>query len=1069
MNYMRRKLVVFFFLACTLFIDCFAQPSQSAVIDRINTKDLSNSFVSALFQDQRGYLWVGTIAGLNRYNGYDFTKYRSIGKDTTSLSNPAISCIQQLDADKILVGTRNGLNVYSYTNNKFSRVKLDTKANNYKKKQNIYSIATSESGVKAIGTADGILLYNNAKNILEIIPYGETQTFLEGWTIQCMCFDRLGNLWAAGKKMNEGNLLSRIFKCNITKRKIMEITAFTGGSSGHVGISEDYLGNIWVAVDDGLVNINPATLSQVYYKAPDNFYSNVSYTHAKDNTIWQCFWSFGLTSFDIDKKEFKVYKNDPDNEKSLMSNKCWALFKDENDILWIGSDIGLQKLTSSRPNMEIIKRNYQNQKTSLIGNRISAVLPSEKHNHLSFVGVDGEGFAVYDRLNKTAVNFGPRALNKNEERFVNEFFEDSDGSVYVAGQYHFHKISFTNNIPWVKSYLKLQEHYSGSIIADPINQNILWIAGIGEVFSFNKITQQFEFIKEPGGITGLINTGFNYKGTLHFTYFNGLIRFNTETKKAEALSVPDAGNLSNALVVGDSIVYLTSQYLGLIKYYPETGKHEIVYRQGDQLFPEITSLVYYKNFIWMATSNGLLRWNPATKEYSEITVDDGLPSQTVHNISMLEGYLYIATQNGLVIFNPDFQVSHFNIPKIEITSIQGTGNKFFQENILNKGTIKLDEDQNSFQVNFTLFDFNMPEKNSFKFRMTPMDVEWRSVGNRHAVYFNDLAPGTYVFELMGANADNTWCAEPYTVTIKIVPPFYKSNWFLYSCIAFVIISGIVFVLLRFRSNERKQKRLEEIISQRTAEIQEKRAELMDSITYAERIQKAIFVGEDVLQANVPQSFILYKPKDKVSGDFYWIGKYKDLLIIFAGDCTGHGVPGAMLSIVGTSLLNKIVYEENTYLPGEILTRLNYLFYNQLSLKETNIRDGMDASLITLNVINKNAYFSAAKNDGCYILDNKLIELKAQRSSIGENDKTVFKTETIPYVPGRNFYLFSDGVKDQFGGPKQKKLSSKRFKQILVKASSLPFDEQQPFIAELVNSWKAGLPQTDDIMVIGLTF
>jgi serine phosphatase RsbU (regulator of sigma subunit) len=836
-----------------------------------------------------------------------------------------------------------------------------------------------------------------------------------------------------------------------------------------VGISEDYLGNIWVSVDDGLVNINPSTLAQTYYKAPENFYSNISYTHTKDNMIWQCFWSFGLTSFDIDKKEYKVYKNDPDNEKSLMSNKCWALFKDENDILWIGSDIGLQKLTNSRPNMEIIKRNYQNAKTSFLGNRISVVLPSQKHNNISFVGVDGEGFSVYDRNNKIAVNFGPGAVTKNEERFVNQFYEDTSGAVYVAGQYHFHKISFTNNIPWVKSFLNLQEHYSGSITPDPVNKDLLWITGIGEVFSFNKVTQQFDFVKEPGGITTLLNTGFNYKGKLHFTFSNGIIRFNSETKKSEVVSIPDAGSLSNALVVGDSVVYLTSQYLGLIKYYPEKGTHAVLYKQPDQLFPEINAMVYYRNFIWMATGNGLLKWNPTNNEYAEITADDGLPSETIHNINILEGYLYIATQNGLVIFNPDFQVSHFNIPKIEITSLAGTGNNFYQENIVNNTEIILNEDQNSFQISFTLFDFNMPEKNSFKFKMSPMDKDWRSIGNRHVVYFNDLPPGTYVFELMGANADNTWCAEPSVVTIKIVPPFYKAKWFFYTCISCVILLGIIFVLLRFRSNERKQKRLEEIISLRTAEIQEKRAELMDSITYAERIQKAIFVGEDVLQANIPQSFILYKPKDKVSGDFYWIGKYKDLLIIFAGDCTGHGVPGAMLSIVGTSLLNKIVYEENTYLPGEILTRLNYLFYNQLSLKETNIRDGMDASLITINLINKNAYFSGAKNDGCYIVDGELCDLKAQRSSIGENDKTVFTTETIPYSTPKHFYLFSDGVKDQFGGPKQKKLSSKRFKQILVKASSLPFEEQQPFISELVNSWKAGLPQTDDIMVIGLTF
>lgn len=1065
---MRFKTVLLLLLGHILFIKSTAQPAaQSAVIDKIETKELSNSFISALFQDQKGYLWVGTLAGLNRYDGYDFTKFRSSSDDTTTLSNPAITCMQQLEPGKVMIGTRGGLNIYNYATNKFSRVKINEKLPNVKKKQNIYSMVVTPSACLA-GTADGILSFNAAKNQLEPISNGK-QTFLEGWTIQCLCVDRLGNLWAGAKKMESGNLISRIFKCNIKNKSIVEINASRGGSNGHVGISEDYLGNIWVAVDDGLVYINPSTLAQTYYKAPEGFYSNVSYTHTKDNTIWQCYWSFGLTAFDIDKKEFKIYRNDPDNEKSLMSNKCWALFKDENDILWIGTDIGLQKLTSSRPNMAIVKRNYQSPGNSFLANRISAVLPSQAHNNLAFVGIDGEGFAVYDRLNKVSVNFGPNAFTKNDERFVNQFWEDANGDVYIAGQHHFHKLSFNGNTPWVKSYFAAQEHYCANIIQDPFNSNLIWIGGIGEVFSYNKLTQQFDFIREPAGVGSLFNASFTFKKMLYFTHAGGLLKFNPATKKSDLIKIKDAGSISHALVLDDSTVLLSSQYQGLIKYHPHTDKYEIVYRQTDQIFPEINSIVFYRDFVWLATGHGLIRWHPKTGEYSEITTDDGLPSETVHQLNVLEGYFYIATQDGLVIFNPDYQVSHFNIPKIEITSINGIGNPFLQQNISNNDEIILEEDQNSFQVNFTLFDFNMPEKNSYKFKMLPLDRDWKSVGSRHSVYFNDLLPGTYEFQLMGANADNTWCAEPFKVTIKIVPPFYKSNWFYYFSVTLAIVLAALFIILRFQSNKRKQKRLEEIISQRTAEIQEKRAELMDSITYAERIQKAIFVGEEILPQHVRGSFILYKPKDKVSGDFYWIGRYKDLLIVFAGDCTGHGVPGAMLSIVGTSLLNKIVYEENTYLPGEILTRLNYLFYNQMSLKETNIRDGMDASLLTINLVNKTCYFSGAKNDGCYVENSVVTDLKAQRSSIGEHENTEFLTQTVEYVSGRNFYLFSDGVKDQFGGPKQKKLSSKRFKQILVKASSMSMEEQQHFIRDTVNSWKAGLPQTDDIMVIGLTF
>jgi len=1063
---MRLKTVLLV-LYLVLFAQIYGQTSQSAVIDRINTKELNNSFVSALFEDKKGYLWVGTIAGLNRYDGYEFTKFRSIQKDSGTLSNPAISCIQQLDNDRIIVGTRNGLNIYSYKTNKFTRVALEPGLKNPEKKQNIYSIVLSESGGNIIGTADGLLSFDANSNTLKTIPHNNSN-FLSDWVIQSLCFDRLGNLWAGAKRMDEkGNLLPRVFKCNINKRKITEITAYQGGSSGHIGISEDYLGNIWVAGDDGLININPATLAQTFYKAPENFYSNISYTHTKDNTIWQCYWSFGLTAFDIDKKEFKIYRNDPENPKSLMSNKCWALYKDVNDILWIGTDIGLQKLTSSRPDMQTITRNYQNSNNTFPVNRISAVLPSNTRNNIVYVGTDGEGFSIYDRQNKTSINFGPNVNNKTDERFVNKFYEDEKGNVYIAGQYHFHKISWTGNTPFVKSFFSGQEHFCATIVPDPANKNMLWIGGKNELIGFDTQTQQFTFLKDDEYPKGIFNSGFVFNKQIYFTSFNEIICLNTTTKKTESIKIADVGNMNNSIILNDSTVLISSQFLGLIKFYPKTSAYEVVYRNNDQLFPEIKNLLYYKNFVWLATNNGLIKWSPVTKEYSEITADDGLPSETINHVDVLEGYLFIATQAGLVIFNPDFQVSHFNIPNVEITSIKGSGNNFLKENIINGSEIILKEDENSFQVSFTVFDFNMPEKNSYKFKLLPQDKEWTNIGNRHTVYFNDLSPGTYVFELMGANADNIWCAEPYRVTIKIVPPFYKSRWFYFLSIGLVLLGSVLFVIFRFRSNQLRQKRLEEIISHRTAEIREKRAELLDSISYAERIQKAIFVGEDILTANLKESFILYKPKDKISGDFYWIGRYKDHLIVFAGDCTGHGVPGAMLSIVGTSLLNKIVFEENIYLAGEILTRLNNLFYNQMNLKESNIRDGMDASVITLNLTDKTVYYSGAKNDACYINNEIVFDLKAERHSIGENNNVKFATHILPYEPNRCFYLFSDGVKDQFGGPKQKKLSSKRFKQVLLKAASLPVNEQQQYILDFVNDWKAGLPQTDDILVIGL--
>ncbi len=1064
--YKKLLLVVYVFL----FFKLRAQTTQNVIIDKIDSRSLSNSFISALFQDQKGYLWVGTHAGLNKYNGYDFEKYRCLVNDSKSLSNPVINCMHQLTINKILIGTQKGLNIYNYYTNTFKRVKIDTLSKNSTLKNNITSIATSQKGEKYIGTEDGVYLFNEVKNNLQEIKNGSSY-LLQGCTVQCMFVDRLGMLWVGVKKIKNGNVISEVYKCNVNKHTVTKIKGLHGGTNGFLGISEDYMGNIWLGVDNGLVCINTSNLKHTKYKAPNNFYSSISYTHSKDNTIWQCYWSFGLTAFDIDKKEFKIYKNDPDNPKSLISNKCWALYKDDNGILWIGSDVGLQKLTNRKPNLQIINRNRQSPQNAFLNNIITCAIPSKVHNNLIYVSLDGEGFSVYNQLTKTTLNFGPNAKKKNDERFVNQFFEDDSSNVYIGGQNLFQKLTLTKNKTYtIKSYYNFQEHYVANITNNPANPQHLVMGGIGEIIIFDKLTEKLKYIHHPLGIKKLFTSNFSINNYIYFTYSGGLLRFNAKyyTEKTD-IKLPNIGDISNALPLGDSLVLLTSKQLGLLKFYPKTNKYTLVYKAKNEYFKEIKSLAIYKNCLWMATDNGLMKWNYKSNEVTEITTYDGLPSDIIHQLSFLEGYFYLATQEGLVIFNPDYLVSDFNLPKIDVIKLEVLGNSYSVRNLHSGQVVELKENQNSFKIDFTVLDFNLPEKNRFKFRFFPYETEWQQPLGNNFVIYNDLQAGTYKFELMGANANQTWCEKPFVLTIKVIPPVYKAEWFSYLVIIILIVIALLIITLRVRATRSNRARLERIIKQRTEEINQQRAELMDSISYAERIQRAIFVGQDTLKANLQNSFIYYKPKDKVSGDFFWVGKYKDMLIIFAGDCTGHGVPGAMLSIIGTSLLNKIVYEENLYLPGEILTRLNHLFYHQLNLKEDNIRDGMDASIITLNLVDSNAYFSGAKNDAIYIVNNTLVDLKAHRLSIGENDSSEFKTSFVPLEPDRLFYLFSDGIKDQFGGARQKKFTVARFKQTLLQVSDMSFEKQLDIMENIVNTWQGVLPQTDDIMVIGFKF
>ena len=422
------------FLFMQISLQLLSQNAESIIIDKIESGQLSNRFISALFQDKKGYLWLGTIGGLNKYNGYGFKSYHTIPHDTTSISNPAITCFQQSGNDEILIGTRKGLNVYSYETDLFTRYFSNEKSNSAS--NNVNCLVTGIDGRVYIGTANGVFLFNKKERSFKRYPYGK-KGLLEDWSVSSMCVSRSGEIWIGAKHNDGQTTINRVFRLVPNKEKLIEITATTDPSSEHKGISEDYLGNIWVGLNSGLACINPQTNKISTYNAPEGFYSNVSYFHTRDNVIWQCYWSFGLTSFDIDKKEFKIYRNDPDNQNSLLSNKCWALFKDDNGILWIGTDVGLQKITGKRPGIEIIRKNSKKQENSLPGNIITALYASRKHNDVIYAGCDGKGFTIYNTLTRKFINFGPEENIRNEERFVNQFIEDENGDVYVLGQNNF--------------------------------------------------------------------------------------------------------------------------------------------------------------------------------------------------------------------------------------------------------------------------------------------------------------------------------------------------------------------------------------------------------------------------------------------------------------------------------------------------------------------------------------------------------------------------------------------------------------------------------------------------------
>lgn len=361
-----------------------------------------------------------------------------------------------------------------------------------------------------------------------------------------------------------------------------------------------------------------------------------------------------------------------------------------------------------------------------------------------------------------------------------------------------------------------------------------------------------------------------------------------------------------------------------------------------------------------------------------------------------------------------------------------------------------------------------------------------------------LPPGQWKIHVKAKNVFGKE-SEEKLVQIKIQKPFYQQWWFyvLIGAIAILLVGGLVW--LRIRYLEREKAILEAKVKERTREIEEQKEEILsqrdalamqnilileqkgkielinkeitDSIRYARHIQSSLLPNKAELDKVFTQYFVLYKPKDIVSGDFYWAKRKGDMIYVAVADCTGHGVPGGFLTMLGISFLNEIFLNDGSLPPHDILNRLREKMVGSLMREnqEQQAQDGMDIAFCLIDVEQRKIQFAAANSQAYLIRGGEIMELKGDKMPIGLHVKVneSFTTATIDFSTGDELFLFSDGYKDQIGGENEKRLKSVAFKNILREIYAHPIEMQQQLIEKTYEEWKCTYDQTDDVLVMGI--
>ena len=464
--------------------------------------------------------------------------------------------------------------------------------------------------------------------------------------------------------------------------------------------------------------------------------------------------------------------------------------------------------------------------------------------------------------------------------------------------------------------------------------------------------------------------------------------------------------------------------------------------------------------------------------------------------------LWIGTIDGVYLYNQKEDILNLIPPKVTLNNIKLNFNDVNWQDYTSDidkvsglpKNIQLSHTNNNFIFEYVGVSLKNPDKVIYQYKLEGLDNDWLPMTKDRKAVYTALSSGDYTFVLKAKNNDGVWVKNPVTFSFTIFPPWYQTNWF-YSGVVLLIILGIyLFISIRTRNLKKIQQMLTQQVEERTSELREEKEKvehinielgeqkkvievanknITDSINYAKKIQEAILPKGNKLDHFENNLAVLYLPKDVVSGDFYWFDKIDDKLIIAAADCTGHGVPGAFMSMIGVNNLNQIILENRETNPSKILTQLNVAIKKVLRQEDvgSESKDGMDISICAFDTKNNTVQYAGAFRPLLYIRDNELVEIKGSRNPIGGNAPSdfIYELNQVEIKKDDVFYMFSDGYPDQFGGIKGKKFMNKRLKQIFIDHHKKSPEEQREILKEEFYKWMGNEEQIDDILVMCMKF
>jgi ligand-binding sensor domain-containing protein/serine phosphatase RsbU (regulator of sigma subunit) len=1080
---------------------------------------LSQSSVRAITQDEWGFIWLFTQDGMNRYDGMNFEIFRhQTNKPKHQVpSNSYFFDVAKDKSGNLWIASNKGLNQYNpYTNTFQTFYHLPDNKNSLPNNR-LQAIRIDSKGCIWIGTERGLSCYNPVSTEF-------TNFFYESDNVNSICSNEILSLFVDGDSIIWIGTDKGL--CNYDLRtqqfnRVEEFCSHTKSVNPVINcIVKDFDNKLWIGTDKGLFTLKNKHLEAVLPEIQDEVNDILI---SSSGLLWIGTQKTGLYSYETNIKHLEKYTHNDYDVESIGSNTVNTIFEDNTGILWVGLQAaGVSRLDPLLQQFKVLK-NIPNGTVSLTSSYITSIFADSvgriligTNNGLNKIGRKRKEIKKYF----DDVHFPRRtiwSITKQKDKLY--WLGTEQGIIlFDCGKdtyKEFPLISEKNN-----------ERIARCMFID--ENNILWVGTYsGGIFLFDIETEKFIKNYRANGKIGDIPHNKIYcfkkdsKGEIWIGTAAGLAKFNKETEtftqwKSDKNNPNSlAGDMVLDIVEDANYQFWIATYDGgFCQFDPIKNKFR-VYGQENEMNQEAAYniLLDKKSNLWISTNNGILHFDQHTQKIKRFSVAEGLQSAEF-NVGAAtlakDGTMYFGGIGGVTFFQPEKIQNNPHKPKVIITHFK----KFDKEVVADssifckKKSIQLKHTDSFFSVDFIALNYTNPAKNTYQYRLLGLDEDWINAGNRHYVSYTDLEEGDYIFEVRAANNDGLWSTEPTQLKISIAPPLYKQTWFKWVSFTLIAACMLFVYTIRIKAIRKQNEKLEHTIKERTKdlhmkniviteqqnelqrqknsvevinkqlekllhEIQDKNAQVMESIEYAVRIQEAILPIETELKKLLPNSLVYFKPRDEVSGDFYWCTEKAGKILVAVADCTGHGVPGALMSVIGYTQLEKITDSLSSFDPALLLEELDSAVQKIVRQDDIGRRNGMDMALLVIDAIDNYVDFAGAFRPMWLVnAEGKLQEYAATRRAIGirkqgkENIK--FVSHRIELNINDCIYIFSDGFADQFGGgANAKKYTSKRFKSFLANIAHLPGGVQQAAIQQEFNDWKGNHFQIDDVLVIGI--